>query len=137
MSSGSCWPSASRVTTASQRPSARRRANAVASAAPLPRFSLWRTTSAPACRARSAVSSVEPSSTTRTLGACRRAAAMTGSIVVDALSAGMTTASAGSGVATLRGHVLGETLDRGQDAPPLGDVGDLEPVLLLETDHEL
>src|SRR2546422_10115005 len=43
----------------------------------------------------------------------------------------------GSGGATLPGDEVGEALDRGEDAPALGHVRDLETVLLLEPDHEL
>ena len=78
ISSGSCWPSASSVTTASQ-PSSRAHRKPVRSAAPLPRFGCWRMTRAPARSAFAAVPSVEPSSTTST-GRCRRAASTTAPI---------------------------------------------------------
>src|SRR5262249_38837266 len=99
-------------------------------------------TSAPAASARTAGSSDDPSSTTRTRRRWRKAPAATGPIVEEALSAGITATSAssrrppGSGVATLAGHELGEGPDRRQDAPALRHVGDLQPVLLLDPDDE-
>src|SRR5262249_38318707 len=86
-----------------------------------------------------------PSSTTRTRRTWRSVRAITGPMVAAAFRAGITATSPVDGMArssesdgaTLRGHELCETIDRGEDPPALRDVRDLEPILFLETDHQL
>ena len=76
ISAGSCWPSASSVTAQSAFPA--RAAKPVRRAAPLPRFSSWRIiVIPPIVSSRSAVSSVEPSSTTQTGKSSARARSIT------------------------------------------------------------
>ena len=91
MSSGSCWPSPSSV-KAQTKPCCCAWARPVLSAAPLPRFFACETTCAPADCARTAVSSVEPSSTTSTRGNCRQAVATRAAMLAPSLKQGITTA---------------------------------------------
>src|SRR5688572_24821063 len=95
ISAGSNWPSESMLTAMS---TWRRTASArhVWRAAPTPRLTPCDSTEAPAPRASAAVSSVEPSSTTRTStaampGTLRGMRAMTSAMVADSLSAGSIT----------------------------------------------
>ncbi len=97
MSPASNWPSPSMLTiTSAPRRSAASRP--VAKAAPTPRLAAWLTTAAPASRARPAVSSVEPSSTTTTSVESTPSITagmqpMTSAMVSASLSAGMMTTS--------------------------------------------
>ena len=88
IAAGSCWPSASIVTTPAN-PCRRAQAKPVCKALPLPRLSrcLMRLIAKPPVR--SAVSSTEPSSTTSTGNPARSASQTTPAMVCAALYAGM------------------------------------------------
>src|SRR6185369_4281449 len=129
-SSGGCWPSASMMSTKS--PFARR--IPVFTAAPFPLLYGCRTTHAPAARAFADVSSVEPSSTTRTSrhGAVERMDETTVPIASASFIAGMTIDTLEGSAKQLLDHAVPRDRLRefaASAAQPLGErpVG-IEPV---------
>jgi len=91
MSCGECWPSPSRL-SAHLNPQRRACSQPARSAAPLPAFLGSRINAAPAPAATFAVSSVEPSSTTITVGKWRRTSATNLPMLAASLLQGITAA---------------------------------------------